>query len=277
MSGKRVFVTGGASGLGLALAARYARAGWRVCVGDIQEAKGREAVAGLRAAGATAEFLRCDVTRDGDVEAAADWLDREWGGADLVFNNAGVAVSGPVEAVPLDDWRWIVEVNLLGVVRGCRAFAGRFKARRGGHVVNVASMAGLVHPPLMAPYNATKAAVVALSETLYAELAPHGVAVSVVCPSFFRTNLIDTARMTAPADRATAEKLIAGARRGASEIAEVVYRGVARRRFRILTETEGRTVWPLKRLLPFPLFARVLARLAPHPPTPPPGELSGIP
>lgn len=275
MSGKRVFVTGGASGLGRALAARYARAGWRVCVGDVQEGKGREVAAGLRAAGATAECLRCDVTRDGDVEAAADWLDRAWGGVDLVFNNAGVAVGGPVEAVPVDDWRWIVEVNLLGVVRGCRTFAGRFKAQGGGHLVNVASLAGLVHPPLMAPYNATKAAVVALSETLYAELAPHGVAVSVVCPAFFRTNLIDTARVIPPATRATAERLVAGARRGADEVAEVVYRGVARRRFRILTEAEGRAIWPLKRLLPFPVFVRALARLTPPPPAGPGGDPSG--
>jgi NAD(P)-dependent dehydrogenase (short-subunit alcohol dehydrogenase family) len=262
MSGKRVFVTGGASGLGRALAGRYARAGWRVLVGDIQDEKGAEVVAALRAAGATAEFRRCDVTADADVEAAADWLDRAWGGCDLVFNNAGVVASGPIEDVPLADWRWIVDVNLLGVVRGCRAFAGRFKKRGGGHLVNIASLAGLVHPPLMGPYNATKAAVVALSETLYAELRPHGVAVSVVCPCFFRTNLIDTARTPDPALKATAERLVTGAPRGAEEVAEAIYRGVARRRFRILTDVEGRTTWPLKRLLPFAAFARLLARRA---------------
>ncbi len=91
MSGKRVFITGGASGLGQALARRYARAGWRVLIADVHDARGAETLAALRAAGATAEFVRCDVTQDGDVEAAAAWLEREWGGVDVAFNNAGVA------------------------------------------------------------------------------------------------------------------------------------------------------------------------------------------
>lgn len=262
MTVKRVFITGGASGLGRALALRYARAGWRVCVGDIQEAAGAETVAALKAAGATAEFLRCDVTRDADVEAAADWLDANWDGVDVVYNNAGVAVSGPIADVPLADWQWIVDVNLFGVVRGCRVFGGRFVKRGSGQLVNVASLAGLVHPPMMAPYNATKAAVVALSETLYAELAPHRVGVSVVCPSFFRTNLIATCRTPDPALKTRAEQLVNGAPRSAEWVADVVFRAVSRRRFRILIEAEGRVVWPLKRLLPFPLFARLLAARA---------------
>ncbi len=162
--------------------------------------------------------------------------------------------------MPLDDWRWVVDVNLLGVVRGCRAFGGLFKRQGHGHVVNVASMAGLVHPPTMGPYNATKAAVVALSETLYAELAPFGVAVSVVCPTFFRTNLTETARNPDPKMAQRAVKLVTQAKRGADEVAEIVFRGVQRRRFRILTEREGRTVWALKRVLPFPAFARLLSR-----------------
>jgi NAD(P)-dependent dehydrogenase (short-subunit alcohol dehydrogenase family) len=260
VSGKRVFITGGASGLGRALAERYARAGWRVCVGDIHAARGAETAAALKAAGATAEFLHCDVTRDEDVDAAAAWLERTWGGVDVAFNNAGVAVSGPVEDVPLADWRWIVDVNLLGVVRGCRTFAALFKRQGHGHLVNTASMAGLVHPPLMGPYNATKAAVVALSETLHVELAPHGVAVSVVCPTFFRTNLLETARCPDPKQRERAARLVAESPRGADQIADVVFRGVARRRFRILTETEGRAAWAMKRWLPYPLFARLLAR-----------------
>jgi NAD(P)-dependent dehydrogenase (short-subunit alcohol dehydrogenase family) len=114
----------------------------------------------------------------------------------------------------------------------------------------------------MGPYNATKAAVVALSETLHAELAPHGVAVSVVCPSFFRTNLIETARIPDPAHRQLAERTLATARRGADEIADVVFRAAGRGRFRILTEADGRIGWALKRWLPFPVYSRLVARAA---------------
>ena len=155
---RRIFVTGGASGLGRALAERYARAGWRVALGDVNEERGAEALAAVRAIaakeGSSALFVRCDVTEESDLEAAADRLRSEWGGVDVVVNNAGVAVGGGIAEVPLADWRWALEINLLGVVRGCKVFAPRLAAQGGGRLVNVASMAGLVHAPLLGPYNA---------------------------------------------------------------------------------------------------------------------------
>lgn len=255
---RRILVTGGASGLGRALAERYARAGWRVAIGDLAETRGAETLAALRELGADAAFLRCDVTREDDLEAAADWLEEHWGGVDVVVNNAGVAAAGGIAELSAADWAWIVDVNLLGVARGCRVFVPRFRRQGGGHLVNVASMAGLVHPPLMSSYCATKAGVVALSESLRLELAGDGIAVSVVCPAFFRSRLAEAMRSGDAGLAGLTGDLVAHARRGAPEIAELVYRGVERRRFWILTDPEGRLAWAAKRLLPYGTYLRLL-------------------
>ncbi len=257
-TGSRIFITGGASGLGRALATRYARDGWRVCVGDIDDAGGAATVEAIRAAGGHGHYLRCDVTRDADLEAAAAWLQRSWGGVDVVVNNAGVAVAGGIADIPMKDWQWIVDINLLGVVRGCKVFTPVLRAGGGGHLVNIASLAGLIHAPRMAPYNATKAAVVALSETLRTELAGDRIGVSVVCPAFFRTNIAASSR----ADEGTkqlASRLVDRSRHSADDIADLVHRGIDRGDFCIVTHTEGRIAWAVKRHLPR-VYAVVMRR-----------------
>lgn len=257
---QRIFITGGGSGLGRALAQRYAQAGWRVCIGDIDDARGAETLAALQQTGATAHYLRCDVREESQLQAAAEWLRTHWNGVDVVVNNAGVAVAGGIAEVPLADWQWIVDINLLGVVRGCKVFAPLLRAQGGGHIVNVASMAGLIHPPKMAAYNATKAAVVALSETLKLELAPDRIGVSVVCPAFFRTNLAQSLR-AADADVARiTHKLVDKAKLGAEPIAEQVFAGVARGDFHILTHPDARIAWMIKRLAPYRMFSALMAR-----------------
>jgi len=260
MPGKRIFITGGASGLGRALAERYARDGWRVLIGDVHEARGAETVAALAALGAEARFLRCDVTREADLESAASWLMESWGGVDVVVNNAGVAASGGIAETPLSDWQWIVDINLLGVVRGCRVFTPLFRRQGSGHIVNISSMAGLVHPPLLSAYDATKAGVVALSESLFLELAPEGIRVSVVCPAFFRTNLMETSRSSDPAFEATARGLVEKSRITPQEVARRIHRGVARGDFLILTHADGKVACLLKRFLPVSLYLRLMRR-----------------
>jgi NAD(P)-dependent dehydrogenase (short-subunit alcohol dehydrogenase family) len=261
MGQKRIFITGGASGLGRALAERYAREDWRVCIGDIHEARGAETLAALRAAGVReAHFLRCDVTREEDFATAAAWLRDHWGGVDVVVNNAGVAASGGIDENTMSDWSWIVDINLLGVVRGCQAFTPLFRSQGSGHFVNVASMAGLIHPPLMSAYCATKAAVVALSETLRLELAPDRIAVSVVCPAFFRTNLAQGQRAGNAQLEQVTRRLVEKARLGAPEIADRVYRGVKRRDLHILTHPDAKLLWIVKRLLPSELYVRLMQR-----------------
>jgi len=244
---RRVFITGGASGLGRGLAERYARAGCRVCIGDVNDARGAETAAAL---GGDAFYLRCDVRREEDLQAAAAELERRWGGVDVVVNNAGVAGAGAIEEVTEEDWAWIIDINLMGVVRGCRVFTPVFKRQRGGHFVNVASMAGLLDVPLMSSYNATKAAVVSLSETLQNELEGAGIRVSVVCPSFFRTNLNENVRAPDPALAATVDRLLEHGALPAEVVIDRIFRAVEAGEFYVLPHPVGARAWRLKRLLP---------------------------
>ena len=126
---KRIFITGGASGLGKALAERYGRDGYRVCIGDINITRGEATENELKNKKIDIKFLKCDVTKDADMTAARDWLLENWDGVDIVVNNAGVASSGRISEVPIEDWNWIIDVNLLGVVRGCRLFTPVFQTR----------------------------------------------------------------------------------------------------------------------------------------------------
>ena len=259
-AGKRIFITGGASGLGRALAERYARAGWRVCIGDLDVERCAEVLAAIRVHSPHSQALACDVTREDALQAAADWLQREWGGVDVVVNNAGVAQMGGIAETTLDDWRWAVDINLLGVVRGCKVFAPLLRTQGGGQLVNIASMAGLVHMPQAAAYNATKAAVVALSETLQLELEPDGIGVSVVCPAFFRTDLARNMRAANPQLEGMTKRLVERARIGADEIAERIFAGIERGDPHILTHPEARRFWRLKRMLPYRWYLALMRR-----------------
>lgn len=258
-SKKRIFVTGGASGFGRAIVERWARAGYHVCIGDIHEPRLAETLASLEKLGATAHAMRCDVTKEEDLAAAAAWLVEHWGGVDVVVNNAGVAIGGGISEISIEDWRWILDINLLGVVRGCKTFTPIFQKQKSGRFVNVASMAGLIHPPMMSAYNATKAAVVAISETLRVELAADGIDVTVVCPSFFRTNLTETLRVGNPDTAHISERMVTHAKRSADDIAELTFQGVERGDFHLLTHSNGKVAWAFKRLAPFSLYARAVA------------------
>lgn len=258
--GKRVFITGGASGLGQALAMHYAARGWRVLIGDLDRERCAETVAKLQAVSSASDAVACDVTREADLQAAADWLQDHWGGVDVVINNAGVAQMGAIDAASEVDWQWIVDINLLGVVRGCRIFTPMLRAQGGGQLVNIASMAGLVHMPQASAYNATKAAVVALSETLHLELEADHIGVSVVCPAFFRTALAQNMRASDPKLEAVTKRLVERARIGPEDIARQVFDGVQRGDMHILTHPEVRRTWLLKRVLPYAIYLRMMRR-----------------
>ncbi|APR76934.1 Oxidoreductase, short chain dehydrogenase/reductase family protein [Minicystis rosea] len=253
----RVFITGGASGLGRALAERYAKAGARVAIADVNDARGTEALAALRGVATDADYIHCDVTREEDLVAARERLVERWGGVDVVVNNAGVAMAGGIEDVSVDDWRWIIDINLLGVVRGCHVFTPVFKRQKSGHFVNIASMAGLLDVPFMSGYNATKAAVVSLSETLQNELAGDGVGVSVVCPSFFQTNLAESLRAPDRGFHVVVGKLLARGSITAADVAEDIFTAVAEKRFYVLPHSSGRTAWLMKRFLPRRLYRAI--------------------
>lgn len=252
----RVLVTGAASGLGLALVKQFLARGCRVLATD----RAADTPAPLVHL-AKLTYLRLDVRSDDDWQQAYDWVAEHWNGLDVLVNNAGVAAGGRIELTDMDQWQWIIDINLLGVVRGCRSFTPMLKQQRSGHLVNVASAAGLVHPPRMSEYNSVKAAVVALSETLTHELKPFGVTVGVVCPTFFRTNLSTSLRGNDPASREAATKLIDNAQATADEIAAEVLKGIDDGRAVILTDRNGRVAYATKRFAR-PLYFRSMARAA---------------
>ena len=192
---KTAVITGGASGIGLATAKQFAKSGARLVLGDIEDAPLGTAVDGLRADGATVIGVHCDVARESDVEALRDAALKEYGAAHLIFNNAGVA-GGSSIGTPKKIWDWVLSVNLDGVVNGMNAFIPLFLEQNEGHVVNTASEAGLVGVAGMGPYNASKFAVVGISESLFHELANTGknVHVSVLCPNFVRTRIHESER-----------------------------------------------------------------------------------
>ena len=201
-AGQVAVVTGGASGLGLAMAHEFAARGLSVVLGDVEQGALDDAVIAVEKTGVPVLGVPTDVRLPDQVDAlAAATIDR-FGRVDLICNNAGVAtMSGPTWEVPLEDWQWVLEVNLNGVVNGIRSFVPHLVAQNSGHVVNTASMAGVSAGPGMAPYLASKHAVFALSEGLAAELtesAP-GVRVTVVCPGTMDTN-IATAERNRPAE-----------------------------------------------------------------------------
>lgn len=233
----RVLVTGGAAGLGAALAAAHVARGDQVLVCDLVEPDGP--IAG-------AAYLHLDVRSDDDWSAARAWVEREWAGLDVLYNNAGVAGGGRIDVATMDEWEWIVHINLLGVARGCRTFVPMMKSQHSGRIVNVASLAGLVHPAGMASYNAVKAAVVALTETLGHELAEYGVTAHVVCPSYFRTGLIDSMRGTDSAVGGVIGALVANAPLGPGEIAAEVLAAVDRGEELILPDDAARAAYALK-------------------------------
>lgn len=255
-SGTRVLVTGASSGLGLALAQQLADAGCRVLATDVHA----DAPAEL-ADVADLTYLTLDVTQDAHWDRAYEWVVEHFDGLDVLFNNAGVAAGGRIELSEMDQWQWIVDINLFGVVRGCRKFVPMFKEQGSGHIVNTASAAGLVHAPSMSEYNAVKAAVVAVSETLRHELNPYGLKVSVVCPTFFKTNMATSMRGKDEAALRAAAKLVNNSERTADGIAREVLKQVRRGTYLILPDRDAIMAYHAKRVAR-PVYDRMMFKAA---------------
>ena len=251
MNNKRIFITGGASGLGKAVAIKFASKGFNVCIGDVNNERGKEAETELKAYAPDAFYIYCDVTSQDDLDNALLQLETRWGGVDIVVNNAGVAgTAGAIEDVSLDDWQWVLDVNLMGVVRGCKTFTPLFKKQGNGHFVNIASAAGLLSAPMMSNYNVTKAGVVSLSETLLAELHPHKITTSVVCPAFFKTNLTESMRSHIGGVHSKVNKLMSRSKISAENVADSIYQAYEKKEFWVVTHPFERRMWHLKRFSP---------------------------
>ena len=195
LAGKTAFVTGGASGIGLALGEAFARAGMKVMLADIDAEALDAAVQGTRSVAPYVEGVICDVSDAASVARAAEATFAAFGNVHILCNNAGVAGGTGIDAISLDTWRGVLDVNLMGVLHGVHAFLPQMRAHgEGGHIVNTASMAGFQSDLGFSPYATSKYAVVAMSEGLALQLKPEGISVSVLCPDFVRTRIADSGR-----------------------------------------------------------------------------------
>lgn len=195
LAGKTAFITGGASGLGLSMAHAFGAAGMNVMLADIEEQPLAAAVADLEGRQIKVASVLCDVAERASVEAAAAKTIEAFGKVHIVCNNAGVGAGGLIGEVAPADWDWVVAVNLMGVVYGVEAFLPLIRSHgEGGWFVNTASMAGIISPPGMEPYTATKFAVVAMSEGWAGQLAGENIGVSVLCPGFVKTSINKSGR-----------------------------------------------------------------------------------
>ena len=253
LQAKVAVITGGASGIGRALCCRFARAGARVVVADLDEAGMDGTAAAVRQAGGEAITVKTDVSRLADVTALADRAFAEWGSVHVLCNNAGVTVHGGLESATHRDWEWVVGVNLWGVIHGIEAFAPRMVAGgEPGHIVNTASMAGLIASQGLGIYNTTKYAVVGLSETLQKDLRPYNIGVSVLCPMGVATAIRDSDRnrpayLQNPGRRRGDDITLIGRTLTPEHVAERVLRAVLANRLYVITHEEG--LEPLRRRL----------------------------
>lgn len=252
---QRVLITGAGSGLGQALALRFAAAGRAVACVDI-DATRAEATRALLAGTGHAAFA-ANVADDDSMQALAERVLAEWGAPDVLINNAGIASGGDVLEAPMAEWRQLLETNFLSVVRGTRLFLPAMLERGSGHVVSTASFAGLAGAPGLMTYGVSKAAVVAFSEQLRAECHGTGVDVSVICPAFFKTNLMQSTVGTEKIKH-LGQKMMDRSPDSLDQVADRVFEGIQRRRFLILPTKREPMLWRLKRFLPERYFKELM-------------------
>lgn len=262
LRGKVAVVTGGASGIGRALATAFAAEGMKVVLADLDEVRMRAVEAELAEGGAEVLPVLCDTSLEGSVQDLARVTLERFGGAHVLCNNAGVIGKGDAWRGPISVWDWVIGINLYGVIHGIRAFLPIMEDQGEGHIVNTASMAGLIAVPGAAPYNVTKSGVVALSESLFIELKANGspVRVSALCPSFVKTNLAigqqwsarlgdeppsPQSAMTQLMDAALAQGIEGGT--DPADVAAQVIDAIRAERFWILTHPEARQA-PVERM-----------------------------
>lgn len=247
-------VTGAGSGIGRAFAIELGRRGGRVICSDIDADRARETVELVSAAGGKAFDAVCDVRRLEQVRALADTAEQWFGKpADIVVNNAGIGRGGTVVGdTPVEEWHQVLDINLWGVIHGCHVFAPRLRAAGHGAIVNVASAAAFGSGPRMAAYNVSKAGVLALSETLAAELAGTGVGVTVLCPTAVKTNILEGVSIGSEAMSEWGDRLLRWTGRPPAAIARTTLDAVEHGNLYVVPQLEAKFLWQSKRLLPEP-------------------------
>lgn len=246
---RRAFVTGAASGLGKALCIELAKDGWTLGIADINADGLAQAAAEFEKLGAKTLRFQLDVADREQYRLVAQDFLKAAGGIDLLFNNAGVGDGGMFEEYTLDNWEWMVRVNQMSVVYGCHYFIPAFKNQRSGYILNTASLAAISCAPTMGAYNMTKAAVVAISETLYGELFDYNVKVSCIQPSNFKTNIAESVRGGERVKKTT-QFFIDRSGIEARDVAVEILQRAGKGEFYIILPEVARKAWFWKRLAP---------------------------
>ena len=256
---KSIAITGAGSGFGAAIAHLYASRGWNVAVTDIDEKRAAQTFSRLSIYAGDHFSMPLDITKLHHWQQLEDTVMQKWGGLQVLVNNAGVAAAGDMEQTSMEDWDWVLDIDLMGVVRGCHQFACLMKRQKSGHIVNISSFAGIAGLPFISAYGVAKAGVIALSEALHAEMQPHGVGVTVACPAFVKTGLLDSFRAVDPGTKARVNRWMETSGVSAEEVAKQIANAVERNTFMLLTHKKTRIAWRLKRWFPG-LYLKMIAK-----------------
>ncbi len=244
-------ITGAAAGLGQALAVRLARDGYHLALADVDPEAAQETAQLVEQAGGSCQIERLDVRSLEEWESLIERLRGAWPRLDLLVNNAGVLAAGLAVELSQEDWQRVIDTNLWGVIHGCRvAHAWLREHPQGAQVLNIASIAGLVHWPGSAAYSVSKAGVVALSETLAMEWAADRIHLTLACPGFFRSQLLSRGTFSDPQIQAAAERITARSTITADDVAAAALRALAKRQFYVVLPRRARVFWRLRRWFP---------------------------
>jgi len=258
---KRVLVTGAASGLGKAIVEQFAELGWKIALVDIN-IKGAEKVATeVNNNAAEAIAFYCDIGKDEDFETITSTIKKQWGGLDIIVNNAGIATTGMMADCTSEQWERAINLNLNSVFRGCHYWLPLLPQNGPGHVVNTASFAGIAQAPAMMSYNVSKAGVISLSETLRAELGHLNIGVSVICPAFFKTNLLDSMSPTDEGVKPLVKKWMENSNVSADDVARDVINGIEKNELMVISHDYARKTYRIKRFFPKYYMKQLIKRV----------------
>ncbi len=257
---KRAFVTGAAMGLGKSFCKHLAKDGWTIGMSDISIEKLEAAAEEIRTLGGNPILFSLDVADRERFREVSEQFVGQLGGIDLLVNNAGVGDGGSFHEYSLENWDWMLGINQMGVIHGCHFFVPTFMEQKSGHIINIASAAGYANAPRMSPYNVSKAAVISLSESLYYELTPLGIKISLVMPTFIRTDIMQSARGSSDAIKAGRKLLDKTTLQPDDAVMEMLVKA-GKGKFEIALPFQSRMSYWLKRHFPG-IFRSQLMKLA---------------
>ncbi|MDH5433018.1 MAG: SDR family NAD(P)-dependent oxidoreductase [Gammaproteobacteria bacterium] len=257
---KSVLITGGASGLGEQLVYQFAQLGWKIAVVDISLEKATTVAEKAHKMGAEVNVYYCDVGKDEDFVTIAEAIKKQWGGLDIIINNAGIASSGMMEEINNEEWYNVLNINLNSVYRGCHYWMPLLPENGPAHIVNTASFAGIMLEPSMMSYNVSKAGVIALSKTLRAEVGGRDIGVSVVCPAFFKTNLVESMTHASDAVKNQINKWMETSGVTAEDVAKDILNAIEKNRLFVVTHKIARRMMWMFRFFPNYMMKKAIER-----------------